>query len=148
MDDKIIDTPETISESIEIINYPGLKDRIQSTIIDSIAIVILIFLFSMLFDSIGPVSDNLRFTAFIFVFGIFEPLCTTLGATPGNLASGLRVRQFNNPDKKINFFMALIRYIVKVMLGIVSFFTIHSNKEKRAIHDFAADSVVIYIKNN
>lgn len=41
------------------------------------------------------------------------------------------------------YFQAIIRYIIKISLGWISFLTINSNYEKRAIHDFVAGSVVI-----
>ena len=53
--------------------------------------------------------------------------------------------QHGSYTKKINILQALIRYILKVGLGWISFLTIHSNKERRAIHDFAAGSVMIEI---
>jgi uncharacterized RDD family membrane protein YckC len=67
----------------------------------------------------------------------------TLGCTLGNYIKGIRVRQISDTSKKINLIQALIRYPVKVMLGWFSFLTIGSNSKRRAIHDFAAGSVMI-----
>src|SRR5690242_7552404 len=96
-------------------------------------------------DKFESVPDWVRITLFVLLVIIYEPLCTTFGATIGNYIKRIRVRQFTNMSKRINFFQALIRYILKVALGWISFLTIHSTKEKRAIHDFAAGSVMIRV---
>ncbi|MES1198207.1 MAG: RDD family protein, partial [Chitinophagaceae bacterium] len=67
----------------------------------------------------------------------------TLGFTLGNFIKGIRVRQYSNKVKRINIFQAILRYIFKIALGWLSFITIHSNPEKRAIHDFVSGSVMI-----
>lgn len=142
MSDQIVDhieeTPSVISP------VPGLRERIQSTMIDVLSIITLMFIFSIIFERMESVPDYFRIIAFIFVWGLFEPLCTTLGCTPGNFISKIRVRRHSNIHQKLNFFQALIRYVIKTLLGIISFFTIHANPEKRAIHDLACDSIVIY----
>jgi uncharacterized RDD family membrane protein YckC len=38
---------------------------------------------------------------------------------------------------------AFFRYVLKISLGWISFLTMHSNSQRRAIHDFAAGSVMI-----
>ncbi|HYC28596.1 MAG TPA: RDD family protein, partial [Chitinophagaceae bacterium] len=64
-------------------------------------------------------------------------------ATIGNLIKGIRVRRVNDVQRPINIFQAFIRYITKTLLGWLSFITIHSNRDKRAIHDLAAGSVMV-----
>jgi uncharacterized RDD family membrane protein YckC len=66
-----------------------------------------------------------------------------MGATLGNYIKGIRVRQNGTVTQRINFFQAFIRYVFKMLLGWVSFLTIHSNPQKRAIHDIVAGSVMI-----
>ena len=56
---------------------------------------------------------------------------------------GIRVRHVGDPSKRINVFQSYIRFIVKGLLGWLSFITIHLNSEHRAIHDFAGSSVMI-----
>lgn len=43
----------------------------------------------------------------------------------------------------IGYFAALYRYLLKGILGFISLFSIVFSKDKRAIHDFAVDSIVI-----
>jgi uncharacterized RDD family membrane protein YckC len=45
-------------------------------------------------------------------------------------------------------FSFLYSFYCKTLLGIISFFTVTSNKSKRAIHDLAAGSIMVYAKKN
>jgi uncharacterized RDD family membrane protein YckC len=123
--------------------YPSLSDRVQSTFIDSILIVLLMLLFSSVLDRFENAPDWIRIALFVGLWGVYEPLCTTFGCTVGNYIKNIRVRSQKDRGKHINFFQAFARYIVKLALGWISFLTIHSNHEKRAIHDFVAQSVMV-----
>ncbi len=106
--------------------------------------VVLMFVAASVLDKISDGEDGwIRALVFIGIWGVYEPLSMTLGSTLGNYLMKIKVRQEGNRDKKINLLQALIRFIIKISLGWISFLTIHSNKERRAIHDFAAGSVVI-----
>ena len=123
--------------------YPQLTDRIQSTFIDTILIVILMFAFASILDKFDNVPDWVRIVMFAGLFIAYEPLCMTLGSTFGNYLKGIRVRKNSDSTKRINIFQAIIRYPVKVLLGWVSFLTINSNPKRRAIHDLVSGSVMI-----
>ena len=136
---------EIITENPEQVEYPLLGDRVQSTFIDSILLVILMFIFASVLDRYENVPDWVRIALFIGLWAVYEPVCTSLGCTVGNLIKGIRVRQHDGVTKRINIFQALLRYVLKIALGWVSFLTIHSNKERRAIHDLMAGSVMIKV---
>ena len=123
--------------------YPQLTDRVQSTFIDTILIVILMFVFASILDKFENVPDWVRMGMFAGLFIAYEPLCMTLGSTLGNYLKGIRVRKNSNSTKRINIFQAIIRYPVKVLLGWISFLTINSNPKRRAIHDLVSGSVMI-----
>lgn len=125
--------------------YPLLGDRIQSTFIDTILIIVLMFVFASILDQFENVPDWVRIGLFVFIWIIYDPVCTSFGFTLGNYCKGLRVRQHDDITKRINIVQAIFRYLLKLFLGWVSFLTINSNKEKRAIHDFAVGSVVIKV---
>lgn len=125
--------------------YPLLGDRIQSTFIDTMFLVFCMFILAAVLDRYESVPDSLRAGLFIGLWFVYEPLCTSMGATIGNYFKGIRVRRFNKTSKRILFPLAVIRYALKLFLGWVSFLTIHSNKERRAIHDFASGSVMIKV---
>lgn len=138
MESKILDTNIPTE-------YPLLGDRVQSTFIDTILIIILMFVFAAILDKFENVPDWVRMVLFIGLWVVYEPLCTTFGFTVGNYIKNIRVRQVSDSTKRINIFQALIRYALKILLGWISFLTIHSNNERRAIHDFAVGSVMIKI---
>lgn len=123
--------------------YPSLVTRLQSTFIDTILIIILMLIFSNILDRFSNVPDWLRICLFAFIFIIYEPVFTSLGSTLGNYVKGIRVRKIEDTTKRINIFQAIIRYPVKFALGWISFLTIHTNLQKRAIHDLIAGSVMI-----
>ena len=136
---------ELITDNPKQTEYPVLGDRVQSTFIDSILFVILMFVFASILDRYENVPDSVRIALFIGLWAAYEPVCTSLGCTVGNYIKGIRVRQHDGVTKRINIFQALIRYVAKIALGWVSFLTIHSNEERRAIHDFMAGSVMIKV---
>jgi uncharacterized RDD family membrane protein YckC len=123
--------------------YPQLADRIQSTLIDTLLIVFLIFLFSNILEKFENVPDGIRIAMFAGLFLAYEPILMTLGCTLGNYVKGIRVKQNSDTTKRITIFQAIIRYPVKVLLGWISFLTIHSNPKRRAIHDLVSGSVMI-----
>ncbi len=127
--------------------YPDLKTRIQSTFIDAVLMVGLMFLAATILDKMNPSQEEedgmLRAIIFVSIWGVYEPVSMVLGATLGNYLMKIRVRQYGNTGKRINLFQAYIRFAVKLLLGWISFLTIHGNKERRAIHDFAGGSVMI-----
>ena len=136
---------ESLEQSEIKTKYPLLGDRIQSTFIDTLLIIVLMFVFASILDRYENVPDWIRIALFFGLFGIYEPVCTSLGCTLGNYIKKIRVRRYNDTSKRINIFQALIRYIFKILLGWISFLTIHSNAQRRAIHDLVAGSVMIKI---
>lgn len=123
--------------------YPELTDRIQSTFIDTILLIVLMFLFANILDKFDNVPDWVRMLLFAGLFIAYEPICMTFGCTLGNYLKGIRVRKQSNTQERINILQAMVRYPVKVFLGWISFLTIHSNPKRRAIHDLASGSVMI-----
>jgi hypothetical protein len=124
-------------------SYPFLSDRVQSTFIDTIFIIILMFVFASLLEKMGNPPNWVRIVLFFGLWAVYEPLCTSLGGTIGNHMKGIRVRSHRSPEKRINIIQAFFRYVLKLSLGWLSFISIHSNEEKRAIHDLAVGSVMI-----
>jgi uncharacterized RDD family membrane protein YckC len=125
------------------IEYPSLSDRIQSTFIDTLFIIALMFVSASILERYNNAPDWIRIVLFFGLWAIYEPLCTTMGFTIGNYLKGIRVRKVSNTSNRINFIQAFFRYVLKISLGWISFLTIHSNNQKRAIHDLAVGSVMI-----
>jgi len=129
------------------VNYPSLAKRIQSIFIDSLLIIVLMFLSAWILDKMNPKQNEgdewIRIVLFIALWGVYEPLSMTLGCTLGNYLMKIRVRKHNNAGKKMNLLQAYARFIIKFFLGWLSFITISFNPERRAIHDFASGSIVV-----
>ena len=105
--------------------YPSLSERFQSIIIDQVFIVILMFLSATILDKFNDAPDWIRIALFFGIWGIYEPVCMTIGGTIGNFVKRIRVKKFEAPAKRINIFQAYIPYITKVLLGFISFLTIN-----------------------
>ena len=123
--------------------YPTITRRYLSTFIDLLFIIAAVILISYTLQSSGEFTDNLRIAIILFLFFVYEPLFTSLFCTVGQLITGIRVRRRVSLSH-ISIAAAYLRTLIKVLLGLISFFTIPFAKERRAIHDFAVNSVVIY----
>lgn len=125
--------------------YPTLLRRYFSTIIDGLLVILIIILSSYLLDNGNDISTTIRVSLIIFMFFVYEPVFTSFFCTLRQKITGIRVRKSNHIEH-INIFQAYVRILLKIILGIISFFTIPFSKNKRAIHDMAVRSLVIYHK--
>ncbi|HNP22043.1 MAG TPA: RDD family protein [Panacibacter sp.] len=125
--------------------YPDLSERVQSTFIDTVFVVIMCFAFATMLDHYENAPDGLRIAMFIGIFFAYEPVCQVAGCTIGNYLKKIRVKKYKDTSKRLNMIQAMIRYPVKLLLGWISFLTINSNPKRRAIHDLASGSVMIKI---
>ena len=124
--------------------YPELRDRIQSAFIDMILLIVLMFVFAGILDNFSNVPDWIRIALFAGLF-LYEPICLTVGCTLGNYVKGIRVKSYADTNKRINILQAFIRYVLKILLGWLSFLTIGTDPKRRAIHDMAAGSVMLSV---
>ena len=124
--------------------YPTILRRYLSKAIDSIFIISMLFLVSYIFQQENSLATQVRVAIILFMFLVYEPLCTSMFCTLGQKITGIRVRNHSSfGDEKISLLKANVRIISKVILGFISFFTIMFSKEKRAIHDFISGSIVL-----
>ena len=129
-----------------IVEYPGVAKRVKALITDGFILILLMILFSSLFDQFENVAQEVRIFVFVFVFFLYDPLLTSFtGATLGHRLFGLRVRDEQEPTKKISFFKAIIRFLIKGFLGWVSLLTVQGNEKRKAMHDMAVGSVVVEV---
>lgn len=128
-----------------VLVYPSLVTRIKAMLIDQLVVIAVFILAGNLFDFLS--DDNsvlLRIGVFVAMVLLYEPVLTSTSYTLGQYLTGIRVRRVTDYDKKITLFSAVKRYVVKMLLGWVSFLTISFTDNKRAIHDMAGDSIVVY----
>jgi uncharacterized RDD family membrane protein YckC len=128
-------------------HYPALSRRVGSILIDSLFIVLVMFLLTDLFEKLLKTNEEneglIRAVCFIALWGLYEPIAMTLGGTIGNYIIGIKVRKYSDSDKNINIIQAFGRFIIKMVLGWISFISIGFNKEKRAIHDLATGTLML-----
>lgn len=143
--------PTKDPDAIEPDKYPSLVVRYQAMFADVMVIIGLMLFAGYVLKYLDHPPDWLRMALFFGIVGVYEPLCISFGATVGHLIMKTRVRQYGEETKRINIFMALIRYVFKLLLGVISFLTLSSNEQRRAIHDMASGSVVVnlsYLKKS
>lgn len=129
-------------------NYPGVFDRVKAMVTDSIVIVVFMFVASYVFSLFENVPDYARIIVFVFIFVLYDPIFTSIfGGTIGHMLIGIRVKKESNEHKNILFPLAILRFVVKAFLGIISLFTVFGNEKRKAIHDYLVGSVVIYVKS-
>lgn len=125
--------------------YAGIADRVKAVVTDSFVIVIFIVIVTYSFSAFEHVPDHGRIIAFVFIFFLYDPIFTSVfGGTIGHMMFGIRVKREKNQVKNILFPLAIIRFIVKASLGLISLLTVSGNKKRKAIHDSLAGSVVIH----
>ena len=127
--------------------YPTLVRRYLASLIDSVFIMVMIFAVSYLFQSEQKTIEKIRVAVILFMFFVYEPFCTSFFCTLGQIIMGIRIRRHISLER-ISLPLAYLRIIVKIILGLISFFTVPFAKERRAIHDFASDSIVVCKGNN
>lgn len=125
--------------------YPSITERLKAAFVDALILITLMFGFSQLFMLFAEVSDQMRIIAFAFIFVFYDPLLTSLlGGTIGHLVMGLNVKKASNEESNISFGFALLRFTLKGALGLISILTMGASEKKQAIHDLAAQSVIVY----
>jgi len=128
------------------IKYPPLLKRVYSFLIDNVLKALLLFIATVVFSVMklsGGKENWIKGTVFVLVIAVYEPLSMRLGATLGNYITGIRVRRYLDPKRRINLFQAYCRYIVKILFGWLSCFTIGFDPKRRALHDMVGESIVI-----
>ena len=142
----ILDTP-SLSEPKPIaptILYPSLVSRLKAVVIDVLLILLIFSITSVIIGQLGSVETWIRVFIFVFSLYAYEPLFISfLGGTLGHMVVGIRVKDVDS-NRRINILQASVRFIVKYLLGWLSFLTLISNTRKRAIHDIISGSLVVF----
>lgn len=121
---------------------PTILRRYLSTFIDGVFILSVFVLSSLAIKSDSSIADYARISIFFGMFFMYEPIFTSRFCTLGQKITRIRVRT-NDSYEKISIPSAYLRVVIKILLGIISLFSITFTRHRRAVHDFAAGSVVI-----
>ena len=127
----------------KVVTYPRLLRRVQAVLIDSLLIPIALFGSIYLISLFAIESPMLKGVALIAPFFVLEPLLVALtGGTVGHHLIGIRVRSIKR-DGHINILLAIVRFVVKMLLGWVSFIFVLTTLKHQAIHDMLSGSIVV-----
>jgi len=136
---------DIITESSEApsVIYASLSDRIKSIFIDTVFLVIMMFVFASILDNLDNPPESLRIIMFTALWLVYEPFCVAFGCTIGQAIIGIRVRRADDHERRINLFASYVRYAIKIFLGWLSFLSISFSGQRQALHDMAAGSVML-----
>lgn len=127
---------------VQAYDYPYLLNRIKALLIDgSIQLAVLIGMMLLLEDAVY--RTEIMICSAVLIGLTYEPLLTKYSQTMGQRIMGIQVRKIDNPMLHISLKEAYLRWFFKGILGWLSFITIHSNEEHRAIHDLVSHAVMV-----
>jgi len=126
------------------VNFPNLVVRIKALFIDVLIMLMVFTVTTLLIDAFGEIPNFVRGFILIFMLYLYDPVLTSLtGSSLGHKVMKLKVRRYDNPENKISLGRAFLRFLVKGLLGWLSFLTVTGNKRKRAIHDLVSGSIIL-----
>lgn len=126
------------------IAYPRLIKRVRAVLVDSVLIPVAAFGTLILGEASGisnPAGKVLLLLGPIFVL---EPVLVAFtGGTVGHHLQGIKITTIDG-TRNINIIAATLRFIVKIVLGWLSFIVVLISAKHQAVHDLVARSVVIH----
>jgi uncharacterized RDD family membrane protein YckC len=124
--------------------YPSIFRRYIASFID--LLVVLLILWAISNSPLEPIFHESAFGLFIALLLCYEPIATVLACSLGQYLMRFRVRN-NSDQSKISWPQAYGRFLIKGGLGIISLLLIPARKDRRAIHDVMAKTIVIEAKH-
>lgn len=133
------------SEGRPVYLLPTLLTRIMAIFVDLIIVIFLSAMMAVLIDFFSlEVSPVVKGIVAILIFLFYDPVLTSQsGGTFGHKLLGLKVRKNQARTEYITFPNAILRAIIKGLLGWIVFLTVVLSNEKRGIHDMLSGSIVI-----
>lgn len=124
--------------------YPRLIRRVRAFLLDSVILPITVFGALIGGDALG-VSHAYGKVALVLgpVFFLEPGLVAITGGTIGHHLFKIRVTKLDGHGN-INVFAATVRFVVKLLLGWLSFIFVLTTRKHQAVHDLVARSVVIH----
>jgi uncharacterized RDD family membrane protein YckC len=125
---------------LEQTEYGGFPVRLAAVLIDGI----ILWLFSILVAVATSDVQNAFFANFTASIVYYIGFWVAEGATPGKMAMGLRVQSMDGSP--IDFGQAVLRVFGFWVNGLIlgaGFLVMFFNEEKRCLHDYIANTVVV-----
>jgi uncharacterized RDD family membrane protein YckC len=126
------------------IDYAGFWMRLFAFIVDAIPLVGMAVLAHLITDDLTiAVLLSFLFCASYFV-GFWAAMD---GATPGKMAMGIRVVRVNGESLDVGWsILRFLGYCISVTLLFVGFLMIPFMPQKRGLHDYVAQTVVVRVR--
>ena len=121
-------------------DYPSVLRRYLSTLLDLLILWSIVYLVARI-PALANSDWGVTAVALPVVL-MYEPFLTAFRCTIGQWVFRLRVRSFENGER-ISVLQAYGRLFMKYLLGAISILTIPARSDRRAIHDFATETIVI-----
>jgi uncharacterized RDD family membrane protein YckC len=123
--------------------YGRFSRRLKAVVIDWM--IMISVLVAALFAAVAIHSDRVGRILGITVVSVwllYEPLLVSItGSTIGHYRTNLRVVD-NRTHGNISFMKAVVRVIIKSVLGVYSFVTMATTSRRQAVHDLLTQSTV------
>ena len=98
----------------------------------------------MIISLAGGTATGVRVGIFLFCIVMYEPLLVaSRGGTLGHALLRIQIKKYDDPAQTISMVSAIVRILVKGLLGWISFLAVIFSHEKRAIHDIASGAIVL-----
>jgi uncharacterized RDD family membrane protein YckC len=120
--------------------YPSLLRRYLASLIDgaTLAVVYVLYMRAPLHFVQSQAPNYWP----LVLLALYEPLLTRYLCTPGQLLMSIRVR--TEPGiERVPVLRTFLRLLVKYLLGFISFIFMPAHRQKRALHDLAAGTIVV-----
>ena len=126
------------------VTYPRLIKRVRAVLIDSVLLPVAVFSVLLLGDSMGVSSALGKATLIVLLIFVLEPgMVAFTGGTVGHHLLSIRVAN-RDGSRNINIFAATIRFVIKLVLGWLSFIFVLTTTKHQAVHDLVAGSIVVH----
>lgn len=128
---------------MDTVAYPRLIRRVRAALIDSVLILLGFFAGVAAVGLSGVEQPYAKLVFLLVPVLILEPVLVAFtGGTVGHHLMKIRVGKAGGAGN-INLFAAMLRFVVKLLLGWLSFVFILVTRRHQAVHDLVAGSRVV-----
>ncbi len=123
--------------------YPRLLRRIRAILIDSVILMSILFLWWITLPLFVDMPPTIKIGPLMILLFILDPLMVSItGGTPGHHLMGIRIQSAGSGNS-INIVRAILRTVLKALLGWLSLLIVLTSKKHQALHDLVLHTVVV-----